>query len=222
MKTGGIFNVTRRFFFLILLFVNSGLQAQLREGAYNIIWTTQSKNSSESMPCGGGDIGMNVWVENGELLIYVARSGSFNEDNALMKAGRLRVKLFPNPFDGNIFRQELHLQEGFVTVEGENKGVKVTIRIWADVFSPVVHVDVNASKKINVEAAYESWQYQDRVIKARENFANSWKRAAPKNNVYRKDVIDFKGNDVLFYHHNTAETIFDATVAQQGMNDVKD
>jgi hypothetical protein len=222
MKTGGIFNVTRRFFFLILLFVNSGLQAQLREGAYNIIWTTQSKNSSESMPCGGGDIGMNVWVENGELLIYVARSGSFNEDNALMKAGRLRVKLFPNPFDGNIFRQELHLQEGFVTVEGENKGVKVTIRIWADVFSPVVHVDVNASKKINVEAAYESWRYQDRVIKARENFANSWKWAAPKNNVYRKDVIDFKGNDVLFYHHNTAETIFDATVTQQGMNAVKD
>jgi hypothetical protein len=49
------------------------------------------------MPCGGGDIGMNVWVENGELLIYVARSGSFNEDNALMKAGRIRVKLFPNP-----------------------------------------------------------------------------------------------------------------------------
>src|SRR5204862_7854520 len=46
--------------------------------------------------------------------------------------------------------------------------------------------------------------------------------AAPKNNVYRKDVIDFKGNDALFYHHNTAETIFDATVAQQGMNDVKD
>ena len=40
------------------------------------------------MPCGGGDIGMNVWVENGELLIYVARSGSFNEDNALMKAGQ--------------------------------------------------------------------------------------------------------------------------------------
>ena len=29
-------------------------------------WTTPSKNSSESMPCGGGDIGMNVWVENGD------------------------------------------------------------------------------------------------------------------------------------------------------------
>ena len=27
------------------------------------VWTTQSKNSSESMPCGGHDVGMNVWVE---------------------------------------------------------------------------------------------------------------------------------------------------------------
>jgi hypothetical protein len=89
---------------------------------YNIVWTTQSKNASESMPCGGGDIGLNVWVENGELLIYAARSGSFNEDNALMKAGRIRVKLFPNPFDGKIFKQELHLKEGYVTVDGENNG----------------------------------------------------------------------------------------------------
>jgi hypothetical protein len=189
---------------------------------YNIVWTTQSRNSSESMPCGGGDIGMNVWVENGDLLIYVARSGSFNEDNALMKAGRIRIKLFPNAFDGKTFKQELHLKEGFVTVEGENNGIKATVRIWADVFSPIAHFDISANKKILVEAAYESWRYQDRVIKARENFGNSWKWAAPKNNVYKKDVIDINEDEVLFYHHNSAQTIFDVTVAQQGLDVVKD
>ncbi|MDP4262802.1 MAG: DUF5703 domain-containing protein [Bacteroidota bacterium] len=207
---------------LIGFFACVRLYAQVNEAAYDIVWTSQSKNSSESMPCGGGDIGMNIWVENGDLLIYVARSGSFNEDNALMKAGRIRVKLFPNPFDGKAFKQELHLHEGFVTVEGENNGVKATVKIWAEVFSPVVHVDVNAAKKITVEAAYESWRYQDRIIKARENFANSWKWAAPKNNVYKKDSIDFNGNEVLFYHHNMAETIFDVTVAQQSMDAVKE
>jgi len=189
---------------------------------YNIVWTTPSKNSSESMPCGGGDIGMNVWMENGDILIYVARSGSFNEDNAMMKSGRIRVKLFPSPFDGKIVKQELHLQEGYVTVDGESNGVKATVKIWADVFRPVAHVDINSNKNIAVEAAYESWRYQDRIIKARENFANSWKWAAPKNNVYKKDVIDFDDNEVLFYHHNIAETIFDVTVAQQGMGEVKD
>jgi hypothetical protein len=187
----------------------------------NIIWTSQSKNASESMPCGGGDIGLNVWVENGEVLIYAARSGSFNEDNALMKAGRIRIKLFPNPFDGKVFKQELHLQEGYVTIDGENNGVRSTVKIWADVFSPVAHFDISSNKKISVEVVYESWRYQDRTIKQRENFANSWKWAAPRNNVYKKDMIDFNANEVLFYHHNSTQTIFDATVAQQGMDAVK-
>jgi hypothetical protein len=173
------------------------------------------------MPCGGGDIGMNVWVEKGELLIYVARSGNFDENNALFKTGRIRVKLFPNVFEGNVFKQELHLNDGYVTVEGESNRIKAIVKIWADVFSPVAHIDISSNKKIVVEAAYESWRYQDRVIKARENFANSWKWAAPKNNVYKKDIIDFNGKEVLFYHHNTAETIFDVTVAQQGMDAVK-
>jgi len=204
----------RKIIYLLLLQIGITSANSQVPANYNIVWTTQSKNSSESMPCGAGDIGMNVWVDNGELLIYVARSGSFNEDNALMKAGRIRVKLSPNPFHGKIFKQELHLQEGYVTINGQNNGMKATVKIWADVFSPVAHIDVTANKKINVEADYESWRYQDRIIKARENFANSWKWAAPKNNVYKKDVIGFNGNEVLFYHHNTAETIFDVTVAQ--------
>lgn len=207
---------------LHIFFAFACIQLHAQTSNYNVVWHRQSKNASESMPCGGGDIGMNVWVENGELLIYVARSGSFNEDNALMKAGRIRVKLFPNPFDGKIFKQELHLREGFVTVEGENNGVKATVVIWADVFNPVAHIDISSNKKINVEAAYESWRHMERIIKSRENFGNSWKWAAPKNNVYKKDIIDFDGNEVLFYHHNSAETIFDAIVAQQGMNVVKD
>lgn len=189
---------------------------------YNIVWTTQSGNSSESMPCGGGDIGMNVWVENGDLLIYVARSGSFNEDNAAMKTGRLRIKLVPNVFEGKTFRQELHLQQGYVTVEGENNGTKATIKIWADVFKPVVHIDITGNKKIAVESAYESWRYRDRIIKPRENFGNSWKWMGIKDHAYKRDSIAFHGSEVLFYHHNIAQTIFDATVSQQEMDAVKD
>ena len=44
-------------------------------------WNTPSKNSSESMPCGGGDVGMNVWMEDGDILFYLSRSGSFDENN---------------------------------------------------------------------------------------------------------------------------------------------
>jgi len=212
---------THSLLLLFLLNISTSLFSQL-PADYDIIWNSPSTNPSESMPCGGGDIGMNVWVENGDVIIYVARSGNFDEHNTLMKTGRLRIKLFPNPFAGTVFKQQLHLQEGYVTVEGEHKGLKVKLTIWADVYFPRAHVDISANKKIRVEASYESWRYRDRVVKARENFANSWKWAAPKNNVYRKDEINFEGNGVLFYHHNPVETIFDATVAQQGMQSVKD
>jgi len=206
-------------FLTMLVFFQS--EAQQINNNYNILWNAPSSNASGSMPCGGGDIGMNLWVEEGELLIYLARSGSFNEDNALMKAGRLRIKLFPDVFSGPIFRQELHLQEGYITVYGENKGVNATVKIWADIFHPVARIEIEANKKISVEATYESWRYKDRIVQQRENFGNSWKWTAPKNNVYKKDVIEFRGKEILFYHHNSPQTIFDVIVAQQGMESVK-
>ncbi|MBL7744904.1 MAG: hypothetical protein JNN00_15630, partial [Chitinophagaceae bacterium] len=209
--------------FPVVLCLCMQLYAQKQAGdSYNIVWTTQSKNASESMPCGGGDIGMNVWVQDGDILIYASRSGSLNEDNNLMKAGRLRIKCNPNPFDGKTFRQELHLQNGYVTIDGENNGVKVSIKIWVDVFSPVAHFDISADKKINVKAAYESWRYKDRLITPRENFSNSWKWGPPADKKYTKDIIEFNVGGVLFHHFNGEKTIFDTTVTQQGMNSVKE
>jgi hypothetical protein len=35
---------------------------------YNIVWSSPSKNSGESMPVGGDAIELNVWVEDGDVL----------------------------------------------------------------------------------------------------------------------------------------------------------
>src|SRR3954463_12742618 len=78
--------------------------------ACNMTWLSQSTNASESMPCGGGDIGLNVWVENGDLLFYLSKSGTFDENNGFLKLGRIRLTLSPNPFKGKNFRQELVLR----------------------------------------------------------------------------------------------------------------
>lgn len=209
--------------YLLLLFAFAAVQSTAQiPASYNVVWNTQSKNASESMPCGGGDIGMNVWVQGGDILVYASRSGSLNEDNNLMKAGRLRITCAPNPFNGKTFKQELHLQNGYVTIDGENDGVKASIKIWVDVFNPVAHVEITANKKIEVEAAYESWRYQDRLITKRENFSNSWKWAPPAEKKYTKDEIGFSIGGVLFYHNNGERSVFDTTVAQQGMNAVKE
>ena len=85
---------------------------------YSLVWESQSLNSSESMPCGGGDIGLSDWVENGDILFYIARSGTFDENNSMPKLGRVRIMCSPNPFDGKVFRQELDLEAGSITISG--------------------------------------------------------------------------------------------------------
>ncbi|HUZ60344.1 MAG TPA: DUF5703 domain-containing protein [Hanamia sp.] len=210
------------FLIVSILFSSKSFSQSNELSEDNIIWTSQSKNSSESMPCGGGDIGLNVWVEKGNLYVYMTRSGSFDENNALLKAGRLKLTFTPNIFDGSNFSQELHLEQGYVTVSGEKNGVKTTVKIWTDAFAPVIHLDISSNKKIMTTASYENWRYQDRILQPKENFGNSWKWAAPKNNIGRKDGIYFKDNAVWFYHYNKSPNIFDATVTEQGLDSVKD
>lgn len=188
---------------------------------YNIVWNTQSKNSSESMPCGGGDIGMNVWVENGDVLFYFSRSGTFDENNTLLKLGRIRVRLTPNPFEGNDFTQELKLEDGHIIIKGKNNNISSDIRIWADVFNPIINVDISNNKSLKTEIFYENWRYQDRLLRKSESNQNSYKWAAPKDLVTRKDEIQFDKNSIVFYHKNSGETVFDATVNQQGLENVK-
>tara|TARA_R110002050_G_C8962065_1_gene514508 strand:- start:7882 stop:8088 length:207 start_codon:yes stop_codon:yes gene_type:complete len=50
------------------------------------------------MPCGGGQIGLNVWVENDDILFYIGQVGSINENDILHKPGRVKIKTYPNLF----------------------------------------------------------------------------------------------------------------------------
>jgi len=182
------------------------------------VWDSPSKNSSESMPCGGGDIGMNVWVEQGDILFYVSRSGCFDENNTLLKQGRFRISLSPG-LDMQHFRQTLHLDEGYVEISDG----QLSVQLWADVNKPVVHVDVSSPRVKQVMAAtYESWRTKNIVLSRRERFQTSYKFAAPKGLQTRADSIVAQERSVSFRHENGSETIFDATVRQQRMEPVKE
>lgn len=129
---------------------------------YDVTWDTQSTHSGDSMPCVGGDIGLNVWVENDELLFYVGRAGCRDENGSLLKMGRVRVAIHPSPFaEGAQFRQTLVLQEGHVEIEARNpEGHSATIRVWVEINRPVAHVDIETSRASEVEMSYESWRHQ--------------------------------------------------------------
>ncbi|MGF1923305.1 MAG: DUF5703 domain-containing protein [Bacteroidia bacterium] len=201
--------------FVLSLWLNLDTNAQTSN---NVVWTSQSKNSSESMPCGGGDIGLNVWVEKGEIYAYLSKSGTFDENNSLLKLGRVKIKLSPNPFEGQDFKQELVLRDGYVQISGSNGGVSATIKVWVNVFKPIVNFEVKSNKPVTTEASYENWRTEDRIIKGKENNQNSYKWAPQGEVKTRKDEVFFKGNCIQFFHQNIPETVFDVTLKQQGLN----
>lgn len=219
-------NYLRRIFVLLFVFVSV---SALWSRHANVIWNTPSRNSSESMPCGGGDIGMNIWVEEGDILFYLSRSGTFDENNCQLKQGRFRIRLCPNPFkDAKDFRQELKLKDGYVEVSAGG----TQIQLWADVYHPVVHVEITNAQPLRTEVSYENWRYKERMIRKGEGQQCSYKWAPPKGAVTTADFVSLsskrelpgmtkKGNLLLFYHRNPEQTVFDIAVAQQGMENVK-
>ena len=160
------------------------------------------------MPCGGGDVGMNVWVEQGDVLFYLSRSGCFDENNTLLKLGRFRIHL-SKPLHLSSFRQQLVLKDGYCQVTDGQTWVV----LWVDVEKPVVHVEVSVEKeKTDVEVTYESWRTKDIVLTKRERFQTSYKFAAPKGLTTLHDSIMAREDGISFVHHNGEVTIFDATV----------
>ena len=185
----------------------------------NYIWDTPSKNSSESMPLGGGDIGMNVWVEEGDILFYLSRTGSYDEHNTLLKQGRFRISTTPSIFaNEKEFCQELNLNDGCMTIEGSNG----KILLWVDVFHPVVHVEAKTKMASTLHVTYENWRMADRPIRKVEGQQCSYKWALPKDITTTRDSVCADETSITFFHKNPELTVFDVSVAQQGMEEMKD
>lgn len=113
------------------------------------------------MFCGGGDIGMNVWVENDDVLFYFSCSGFFDENNCLLKQGWFCVRFILNFFVGMVFFwQILYFNDGYVSVSSDN----VILIIWVDVFYFVVYVEVKMKELIFMCVNFESWCYEDCLV----------------------------------------------------------
>ncbi len=203
---------------LILLFIllQTGLAGLKASHDITYSWYKPSKNSSESMPVGGGDIGLTVWVEGGELLFYMQQSGAFDENNSFLKAGRIRLaidNLEPDP----TFKQTLNLSEGNQNIQlGET-----TIKLWVDVYKPVIHIEIESKKTIQSTLSYENWRLTDRAFVKGETDQSSWKWTLPKDLSYKADQIKPDKNKLEFFHQNADSTMFDLVVKQQGLDSKK-
>jgi hypothetical protein len=82
----------------------------------DVIWMTLGTNENDSMPIGDGDLAANVWTEqNGGIVLLIAKTDAWSENGQLLKLGRVRVDLDPNPFTNSAsFTQTLKLETGDV------------------------------------------------------------------------------------------------------------
>lgn len=194
---------------------------------YDVVWTHPSQNSSESMPLGGGDLGCNVWVESGDLLLYLQRSGCFSENGEYLKLGRVRLRLSPNPFDASAkFSQQLRLADGSIRITATGAdGLSATVDLWVDIFTHSVHMDVKANRPVGLGAFYENWRLDDRELtdERRGRFGCFGLEGYPGRVVKRRDYTSFCSGGVLFYHYNPERILStEVMLEQQGLTDRRD
>ncbi len=190
---------------------------------YNVIWDTQSRNAAESMPVGGGDIGLNVWVEKNDVLFYVSRSDMFDENNQLLKLGRVRIRVTPNPLSENgAFRQELRVGQGYIEIEAAHGDTgPLWLKMWTEVYRPVIHIEIDSSTPVTVEAHYESWRTAARAVIDRDPCTGLYDYPGEVHT--HPDQIRFQGDGVLMYHRNdNADLTFDKEVDFQRLESHKD
>lgn len=189
---------------------------------YDVVWTNMSANASESMPCGGGGVGLNVWVEGGDLLIYVSQSGTFDENNTFLKQGRTRVQLSPNPFDQpDSFEQRLVLHDGHIEIKAKKGSQDVQLDIWVDVFRPVAHVECSSTEAVDFSVTYESWRTADRVVPDAERHQCFSYTGYPGEVITYHDEIAATNNTVAWHHRNRNDKLlFNHIVEQQGLTGV--
>jgi hypothetical protein len=191
---------------------------------YNVVWTTPSKDAAGSMPLGNGEVGINLWVEeNGDLLFYIGRSDSFSEIGRLLKVGEVRVSLAPNPFvTGAPFRQELKLSDGACEITAGDGEKKVTLRVFVDSDSPVVHLTGQSASPLTVKATIVSWRAQRHVLTRGEEQSSAWTMSgAPFELSESADAfpIGLEGAQA-WYHRNEESVAFPSTVKLQSLESV--
>jgi alpha-L-fucosidase 2 len=122
----------------------------------DVTWQSLGQDENDSMPVGNGDVAANVWTEhNGDLVILAAKADAWTACGQLVKLGRVRVQLSPNPFAGATnFTQTLHLEDGRIEITG---GVNL-LQVWVDANHPVIHVEARLQQPATLLVSLQLWR----------------------------------------------------------------
>ncbi|MEO0055436.1 MAG: hypothetical protein RLZZ50_1383, partial [Verrucomicrobiota bacterium] len=182
-----------------------------------IVWDTPSTDARGSMPLGNGDIALNAWVEpSGDLLFYIGKSDSWEDNSRLAKVGLVRLALRPALLPpGTVFRQELVTADGTLVISatlppvapGAKSAPSTTLRLWVDANHPVIHVTAESPVPVTATASFEPWRNAPSTLPGIEisdiNFDWSKPDKQARPTVVEPDtVLAGLPDGVGWYHHN--------------------
>jgi len=211
--------ITWRFVAVIFATAMSAL-AQDAVDQHNVVWNSPGRDSGRSMPLGNGDIGLNVWVEEGgDLLFYISKTDAWSESARLLKLGRVRVRFSPSPFTtGEPFRQTLKLSSGEILIEAGKRGSEIRLKIWVDANQPVVRVESDSDQNLEMQVIYERWRDQQRRLEGQELLSSAYGLGKGPVIVDGDSIQQDVENRVVWYHRNT-RSVWPGIQKLQGMAD---
>jgi hypothetical protein len=209
----------------MLLATAAASPAWAKDGAegveqYNVACTSPARDFRAAVPLGNGDVGVSAWAEDGgDLLFYIGKTDAYDDNNRLLKLGRLRVRLSPNPFaKGQPFRQTLRLRQGELAIEAGKDDCAAACRLWVDANQPVIRVEVEGRRPVSAEVVLETWRTAERDITGELSHSDAL-RGAPgglRTVQYPDVVLGDRKDSIVWYHHNS-KSVWPATMQLQGL-----
>ncbi|MBE0537116.1 MAG: hypothetical protein IH624_15755, partial [Phycisphaerae bacterium] len=191
---------------------------------YEVVWDSPGRGSADSMPLGNGDVGVNVWTEaNGDLVFYISKTDSWDDNSRLVKVGRVRVRPgLKAAVDKAGFRQALELREGAVSVRYTAGGEPVGLKIWVDANRPVIYITSESAAPMELEVSVELWRTAPRELASLMLSDIHWDNArADKKHaatiVEPDTVLKGQTGRIGWYHHNAKSVGPDVTMRVQGL-----
>lgn len=147
----------------------------------DVLWTTPSKNVSGSMPVGNGNVGVNVYSTRAdEVQLLISHTDSVDETGALVKIGRLVVRLVGagSGGEGGTFRAAYYISNQTICFRLGH----VHAQVWVDANLPVVRMSSTGPAH------------------ALEISLRMWKRSGPVQDVLVPNATD----SLAWFHNNSA------------------
>eukprot|EP01048_Picozoa_sp_COSAG05_P000869 COSAG05_NODE_27_length_29281_cov_199.946919_11_plen_602_part_00 len=187
----------------------------------------------DNMPIGTGRMTALVWgdgthVNTSGVGLLLARDDAYTELNQLVKLGRLRVQLQPDPFfNASTYNQTLDLETGevLITVTSKAGDHTASLRVAPSVDPGVDAVTVEllqSSHPVRVSVRLELWRYNGSfpvfpgqgTKKAFSTFVTGDCLNASQKKM-RADSVDTRNADLLFSYRNHDSPVWRHTLESQ-------